>query len=108
MIYGTFRDGHPRLSLELPGRTGPIKVEFIVDTGFEGDLILPREVLRQLLTEPSGYTSQSLAGGRIDKFETEEMESNGRTRRERSRLSLRVGSRCSALRCLLICCCRPK
>ena len=39
MIAGEYRDHFPRVWLTLPGSTGPVDVEFIVDTGFEGELI---------------------------------------------------------------------
>ncbi len=38
MIFGRVRGYMPRVSLVLPGMRGPLSVEFIVDTGFEGDL----------------------------------------------------------------------
>ena len=40
MIYGQFRSRFPRLTLTLPGLKGPLDVEFILDTGFDGELAL--------------------------------------------------------------------
>ena len=34
--------------LSLPGHNGPVPVEFIVDTGFDGDLSLPENLLVRL------------------------------------------------------------
>ena len=46
--FGSFRDGHPRLTVLLPSQNGPLEIEFIVDTGFDGDLALPGPVARRL------------------------------------------------------------
>lgn len=48
MIQGHVRDDFPYVMLSLPGREGPMPVEFIVDTGFNGELALPSNILRQL------------------------------------------------------------
>ncbi len=45
MILGHVRDRFPRVSLSMPGRNGPLLVEFIVDTGFDGDLALPQSII---------------------------------------------------------------
>ena len=37
MIAGNIRDRLPRASLTLPGRVGDLTLEFVVDTGFDGD-----------------------------------------------------------------------
>ena len=63
MTVGTFRNGHPRVVLTLPGREGPFDVEFIVDTGFEGDLALPAELARRLDAPPGGPRIRALADG---------------------------------------------
>lgn len=47
-MVGQWRDGFPRVTLTLPGVRGPLEVEFIVDTGFDGDLALPEAMIRQL------------------------------------------------------------
>ena len=41
MTLGAWRDGFPRLRLTLMGERGPLDLEFIIDTGFNGDLALP-------------------------------------------------------------------
>lgn len=63
MILGAFRDGHPRLTLSLPCRIGLEETEFIVDTGFEGDLAVPDEIARQLDAQSSGSVIRLLADG---------------------------------------------
>src|SRR5690348_11749360 len=53
MIFGHVRDNFPRVTLTLPGRNGRLNVEFIIDTGFEGELALPGSVIVQLdVSEP--------------------------------------------------------
>ena len=47
MIYGHVRDNFPYVLLTLPGRSGPSVVEFLVDTGFDGDLALPSALVTQ-------------------------------------------------------------
>lgn len=63
MIFGVFRDEHPRLTLTLTGATGEFPVEFIVDTGFAGDLSLPSHLAEQLADEFSGFSERRLANG---------------------------------------------
>jgi clan AA aspartic protease len=41
MIFGHVRDYSPRLTLTLDSEDGIIDIEFVVDTGFEGELALP-------------------------------------------------------------------
>lgn len=48
MILGHVRDYLPRVSLTLPGIRGPLSVEFVADTGFEGDLSVPSALLSRL------------------------------------------------------------
>ncbi len=48
MMFGHFRDGFPRIMLTLPGHSGPINIEFILDTAFDGELAVPGHVLTQL------------------------------------------------------------
>jgi len=45
MIVGYVRDRLPRVSLPLPGLEGTVHVEFILDTGFDGELCLPTHLL---------------------------------------------------------------
>ena len=48
MILGYVRDYLPRVVITLPGLNGPLSVELIVDTGFDGDLSMPGGPLAQL------------------------------------------------------------
>jgi clan AA aspartic protease len=48
MMHGHVRDYLPRIVLTLPGIQGPMRIEFIIDTGFDGDLALPTSLVRQL------------------------------------------------------------
>lgn len=63
MIAGRFRDDLPRISLELPGIDGAQEVEFVLDTGFDGDLSLPEEWARRLPNAVQGTQFVNLAGG---------------------------------------------
>jgi clan AA aspartic protease len=51
--------------LDLPGLSALVSVEFIVDTGFEGDLALPATVLQRLDAQPLFRSLRSLADGTI-------------------------------------------
>jgi predicted aspartyl protease len=48
MTLGHVRDFLPRLSLTLPGQDDLVTVEFIIDTGFDGDLSLPISLISRL------------------------------------------------------------
>ncbi len=63
MMLGHVRDHFPRISLALPGRSGPLLVEFIVDTGFDGDLTLPQSVINRLEATVSDAHDVRLADG---------------------------------------------
>jgi len=64
MIVGEFRNDHPRVTLRLSGDNGPQRdVEFIVDTGFLGELTLPPSLLRELGAQVTGSEPLRLADG---------------------------------------------
>ena len=66
VIEGVFRAGHPRAVLSLPARDGgTVDVEFIVDTGFEGDLCVNEDILQELDTAPAGSRNNLLADGTL-------------------------------------------
>lgn len=48
MILGHVRDGFPRIVLDLTGLRGVMRVEFLLDTGFEGELAVPLALMQQL------------------------------------------------------------
>jgi len=63
MMLGHVRDHFPRISLSLPGRSGPLVTEFIVDTGFDGDLAFPQSVVNCLEATPSDAHDVRMADG---------------------------------------------
>ena len=63
MMMGIWRDGFPRVVLTLSGVNGPLDVESIVNTGFDGDIIVPERLLFQLRLSPAGNQLVELAGG---------------------------------------------
>ena len=52
MIYGRIRDRFPYVRLDLPGLSGPLSIEFLVDTGFDGALSLPLSMINRLDAVP--------------------------------------------------------
>ena len=48
MIVGVVRDHLPRITITFHGPTGPQDIELIVDTGFDGDFVLPFHLIRSL------------------------------------------------------------
>jgi clan AA aspartic protease len=73
MIFGHVRDRFPRVSLNLPGLDGPVVVEFILDTGFDGDLALPASLIAQLETAESEFRWVRLADGRAQQRRASEI-----------------------------------
>jgi clan AA aspartic protease len=69
MNQGIFRAGHPRLALQLAGIYSRVEIEFIVDTGFNGEIALPPSMANELNYTSAGYREHKVAGGRIDRFE---------------------------------------
>lgn len=63
MIYGHVRDDMPRVTVWLPGLTGKLRVEFILDTGFDDWLALPLDLIRRLDLKPDGPRLTRFAGG---------------------------------------------
>ena len=49
-----------RVLLALPGEDSELTAEFVIDTGFEGELALPRSLVMKL-HRLSGYESRSFA-----------------------------------------------
>ena len=62
-MFGIWRDRFPRLVLKLPDLGGPQEIEFVIDTGFDGDLSLPESVVRQLDITILETRFVQLAGG---------------------------------------------
>jgi len=65
MILGVVRDHLVRVTLTLPGLAGPVPCEFILDTGFEGDLALPSNILRQLDVQPLFLSLRATGDGSL-------------------------------------------
>lgn len=84
MTTGRFRNGLPRITLELPTQDGgEIAVDFVLDTGFDGDLSLPGDIARQLPDAVQGSQYVNLAGGfqrRCPCYEIEWEDENGEPR----------------------------
>lgn len=63
MTEGQVRAGLPRVTLALPGEAGPLSREFILDTGFEGELAMPASDASQLVRSPAFAQRVRLADG---------------------------------------------
>ena len=63
MILGYIRDRFPRVPLILPGLDGPIRVEFIVDTAFDGDLAMPAHLISRVEASYSASRRVRMADG---------------------------------------------
>ena len=67
-LEGEFRDRYPRITLALPGSNSsrePVEVEFIVDTGFDGEIVLPGYLARQIDLRFEGTQKRMLANGAL-------------------------------------------
>jgi clan AA aspartic protease len=62
------------VTLDLPGNELPLTVEFILDTGFDGDLALPSRILGQLNTRPLFRTLRRLGDGSLLECPVYELE----------------------------------
>jgi len=65
MITGEIRERFPRSKLRLPGRPNAFTVEFIVDTGFDGEMSLPYEDASRLRSENPGKVLAEMANGQF-------------------------------------------
>lgn len=65
MILGYVRDFLPRVSLTLPGQNGPVTIEFVGDTDFDGDLSLPSTLVSRLDAAFATERTLRLADGSI-------------------------------------------
>jgi clan AA aspartic protease len=65
MIYGRVRDNFPRIALTLPGVDGDLKVECILDTGFDGDIALPPALISKLAIRNSDSRLIRFADGSV-------------------------------------------
>ncbi len=60
MLLGHVRDYAAYVLLTLPGEEGEIAAEAVIDTGFEGELALPRRLVARM-ERLSGYETRSFA-----------------------------------------------
>ena len=67
VILGQWRDRFPRVTLTLPGANGPLAVEFVVDTGFDGELAMPEALVHRLDARILESRSVELAGGFMER-----------------------------------------
>jgi clan AA aspartic protease len=65
MNIGHVRDYFARVMLTLPGLVAPLSVEFILDTGFEGQLTLPMSAINALQSTYVGNRRVLLADGSL-------------------------------------------
>ena len=65
MITGTVtQDRELRVTVEVANSTGGVQpLEVVLDTGFNGDLMLPRDVVRRLGLDYRGQNTWTLATG---------------------------------------------
>ena len=73
MTFGIFRGEHPRVTLTLPGKNRDFEVEFILDTGFAGDMTLPYHVAERVEGLALGLTRRRLATGQQMQFRAVEI-----------------------------------
>jgi len=66
MMNGFFTsEGEPALSVHVAGPSGNLDVEAVIDTGFNGELTLPREQIDMLGLPEATVTEVTLADGRV-------------------------------------------
>lgn len=65
MSFGQISNRLPRTFLTIPGRGGTFQVEFIMDTGFDGELSLPSNLASRLDYVDESWRSLKLANGDI-------------------------------------------
>ena len=71
---GEFHNRMPRIEMNLEGLDGDFPTEFILDTGFNGHLALPRRVLQRLNVRAWDATTHQVAGGEVIVTQTFTME----------------------------------
>lgn len=74
MIFGVVRDHSPRVRLLLPGLHSPVEVELVLDTGFEGELALPRSIIARLDAAPLERRVALMPDGREEEVYAREIE----------------------------------
>jgi clan AA aspartic protease len=69
MIVGVFRDSHPRIELVVSGTAQAQTLEFLVDTGFDGDLTLSSGISHELDLAFIAPRFRRLANGEERRFD---------------------------------------
>ena len=72
-LEGAFRDGLLWVTLPLPTEDEPLEVAFMVDTGFDGGMVLSEDIVRHLLTVYSGNRARRLADGSVARCDVYEL-----------------------------------
>ena len=65
MLYGHVRDRFPRLLLSLPWAIREHTVEFVLDTGFDGELTVPTDLARRIEVRDLFLQKIRLADGEL-------------------------------------------
>ena len=73
MILGQWRDRFPRVTLTLAGANGPLTVEFVIDTGFDGELAMPESLVHRLDARILESRTVELAGGFMERCQSYEL-----------------------------------
>jgi clan AA aspartic protease len=58
-------DGEPALPVRIVGPAGTLEIKAVVDTGFNGELTLPRSQIEALSLPEATVTEVTLADGRV-------------------------------------------
>lgn len=58
-------DGEPALPVHIAGPAGALEIDAVVDTGFNGELTLPRPQIEALGLPEAAVTEVTLADGRV-------------------------------------------
>ena len=67
MILGFVLDLTPRVKLTLRGQSSAVTLDFVVDTGFEGEIALPRDIIAKVNAAYAGPQTIRLADGTFGK-----------------------------------------
>ena len=65
MIIGEFKEEHPRITTRLIGPDIEIELEFLVDTGFAGDIKVSPSIVARLQLPFIGRETRKLANGDV-------------------------------------------
>lgn len=74
MILGHVRDRFPRVVVSLEGIDGPVDIEFVVDTGFDGDITLPPPLLSRFDEPVVSYVRVVMADGSVRRVPAYEIQ----------------------------------